>query len=188
MRPDESFIGQPIRSLQTMLRVLAENDSSYETLIPDGIYGDATRSAVARFQRKHGLNVTGVTDQDTWDAIVAEYEPALVNINFAQPIEIVLNPGQILRRGERDVNLYLVQAVLMALSEIYGSIPTPSVSGILDDATADSLSSFQLLTGLPMTGQLDKQTWKHLALHYPLAANLQSRQEHRMHSNLFPNY
>ena len=188
MRPDESFIGQPIRSLQTMLRVLAENDSSYETLIPDGIYGDATRSAVARFQRKHGLNVTGVTDQDTWDAIVAEYEPALVNINFAQPIDIVLNPGQILRRGERDVNLYLVQAVLTALSEIYGSIPTPSVSGILDDATADSLSSFQLLTGLPMTGQLDKQTWKHLALHYPLAANLQSRQEHRRHSNLFPNY
>lgn len=188
MRPDESFIGQPIRSLQTMLRVLAENDSSYETLIPDGIYGDATRSAVSRFQRKHGLDVTGITDQDTWDTIVAEYEPALVNINFAQPIEIVLNPGQILRRGERDVNLYLVQAVLMALSEIYGSIPTPSVSGILDDATADSLSSFQLLTGLPMTGQLDKQTWKHLALHYPLAANLQSRQEHRRHSNLFPNY
>ena len=170
-----------------MLRVLAENDDSYETLIPDGIYGDATRSAVARFQRKHGLNVTGVTDQDTWNAIVAEYEPALVNVNFAQPLEIILNPGQILRRGERDVNLYLVQAVLMALSEIYGSIPRPAATGILDDATADALSSFQQLTGLPMTGQVDKQTWKHLALHYPLAANLQSRQE-SAYPKLFPNY
>ena len=188
MRPDVSFIGQPIRSLQTMLRVLAENDDSYETLIPDGIYGDATRSAVARFQRKHGLDVTGVTDQDTWDAIVAEYEPALVNVNFAQPIEIILNPGQILRRGQRDVNLYLVQAVLMALADVYGSIPSPSMSGILDDATADSLSSFQLLTGLPMTGQVDKQTWKHLALHYPLASNLQSRREIRRRTDIFPNY
>ena len=188
MRPDASFIGQPIRSLQTMLRVLAENDSSYETLIPDGIYGDATRSAGARFQRRHGLDVTGVTDQDTWDAIVAEYEPALVNVNFAQPIEIILSPGQILRRGERNVNLYLVQAVLMALADIYGSIPAPSMSGILDDATVDSLSSFQQLTGLPMTGQVDKQTWKHLALHFPLASNLQSRRELPRRRDLFPNY
>lgn len=188
MRPDASFIGQPIRSLQTMLRVLAENDDSYETVIPDGIYGDATRSAVAVFQRRHGLDVTGVTDQNTWDTIVAEYEPALVSVTAAQPIEIILNPGQILRRGERDVNLYLVQAVLMALADIYGSIPTPSMSGILDDATADSISSFQLLTGLPMTGQVDKQTWKHLALHYPLASILQYRREGSRPREMFPNY
>ena len=32
MRPDESFIQQPVRSLQTMLRVLAEHDDRYVTL------------------------------------------------------------------------------------------------------------------------------------------------------------
>ena len=173
MRPGESFIGQPIRSLQTMLRVLAENDDSYEALIPDGIYGNATMSAVSKFQRKHGLDVTGITDQDTWDAIVAEYEPALINVDEAQSIEIVLNPGQILRRGERNTNLYLVQAILMALSDVYESIPKPTMTGLLDEITADSISAFQLLSGLPMTGQVDKRTWKHLALHYPLASNLQ---------------
>ena len=173
MRPGESFIGQPIRSLQTMLRVLAENDDSYETLIPDGIYGNATMSAVSKFQRKHGLDVTGITDQDTWDAIVVEYEPALINVDEAQSIEIVLNPGQILRRGERNTNLYLVQAILMALSDVYESIPKPTMTGLLDEITADSISAFQLLSGLPMTGQVDKRTWKHLALHYPLASNLQ---------------
>ena len=73
MRPNESFLGQPIRSLQTMLRVLAEQDDRYETLIPDGIYGKATLSAVARFQQNHGLNVTGITDQDTWDEIYDQY-------------------------------------------------------------------------------------------------------------------
>ena len=173
MRPGESFIGQPIRSLQTMLRVRAENDDSYETLIPDGIYGKATMSAVSKFQRKHGLDVTGITDQDTWDAIVAEFEPALVNVDEAQSIEIVLNPGQILRRGERNTNLYLVQAILMALSDVYESIPKPTMTGLLDEITADSISAFQLLSGLPMTGQVDKRTWKHLALHYPMASNLQ---------------
>ena len=172
MRPGESFIGQPIRSLQTMLRVLAENDDSYEMLIPDGIYGNATMSAVSKFQRKHGLEITGITDQDTWDAIVAEFEPALINVDEAQSIDIVLNPGQILRRGERNTNLYLVQAILMALSDVYESIPKPTMTGLLDEITADSISAFQLLSGLPMTGQVDKRTWKHLALHYPLASNL----------------
>ena len=188
MRPDASFIGQPIRSLQTMLRVLAEKDDYYETLIPDGIYGKATMSAVARFQQRHGLDVTGIADQDTWDAIVAEYEPALIYVDEAQSVDIILNPGQILRRGERNANLYLVQAILMALSDVYSSIPNPSMNGILDDATADSVSSFQMLSGLPMTGQLDKHTWKHLALHFPLATNLEARQEPRLRNKLLTNY
>lgn len=175
MRPRESFVGQPIRSLQTMLRVIAENDASYETLIPDGIYGNATMSAVSRFQRNHGLNVTGITDQETWDAIVAEYEPALINVDQAQSIDVILNPGQIIRLGERSPYLYLVQAMLTVLAEMYQSVGIPSLNGILDHPTADSLSSFQAIAGLPMTGNLDKQTWKHLALHFPLAANLHTR-------------
>ena len=172
MRPGESFIGQPIRSLQTMLRVLAESDDRYKTVIPDGIYGAETMSAVANFQRIHGLPVTGITDRDTWDAIHAAYEPALINIDIAQPLEIVLNPGQIIRRGERHPNVRLVQAMLAILSEIYSSVSMPGNTGILDAPTSDSLASFQQLSGLPMTGHIDKRTWKHLALQYPLGANL----------------
>ena len=175
MRPPESFIGQPIRSLQTMLRVIAENDSSYVRIIPDGIYGPETVRAISTFQRKHGLPVTGITDQPTWEAVVAIYEPALIEQDAAFPLDIILNPSQVIRKGERDPLLYLVQAMLMVLSEVYKSIGVPSQTGLLDEPTADSLSSFQFLSGLPMTGNLDKRTWKHLALQYPLAANLQSR-------------
>ena len=175
MRPGESFVGQPIRSLQTMLRVIAEQDPSHETLVPDGIYGPATVSAVAVFQRKHGLPVTGITDQNTWDAIHASYEPALIAISEAEPLNIILNANQVIRRGERHPHLYLVQGMLMLLADVYESIGRPSMSGILDEMTADSLASFQSLNGLPMTGQLDKRTWKHLVLHYTLAANLEGR-------------
>lgn len=175
MRPPESFIGQPIRSLQTMLRVLAENDPSYVPIVPDGIYGPETMRAVSTFQRKHGLPVTGVTNQPTWEAVVAVYEPSLIEQDSAQPVEIILNPGQVIRRGERNPNLYLAQAILTVLSQIYSSITAPAMTGILDEATADALASLQQLSGLPMTGNLDKHTWKHLALQYPLAANLQSR-------------
>ena len=155
-----------------MLRVIAEDDPTHERIVPDGIYGPETTAAISTFQRKHGLPVTGVTDQATWDSVVAVYTPALVRIDAAQPLDIILNPGQIIRRGEENPHLYLVQAMLAVLSDVYKSIAKPTHSGILDEPTSDSLSSFQILSGLPMTGTLDKHTWKHLALHYPLAANL----------------
>ena len=157
MRPDEAFIQQPIRSLQTMLRVLSERDRSHPTVVPDGIYGHTTTHAVAAFQQMHGLSVTGITDQDTWDAIVAEYDTALIHVGHAEPLELILNPNEILRRGDDSPYIYVVQAPR---------------TGILDDQTADSLARFQEMNGLPMTGELDKHTWKHLALHFPLAANL----------------
>ena len=171
MRPMESFVGQPIRSLQTMLRIIAENDPTHPSVIPDGIYGPQTMAAVSEFQRRHGLPVTGVTDQATWESIVAAHEPALISIDAAQPIEIILNPNQVIRRGERHPAVGLAQEMLLVLADVYGSVGTPTKSGILDDPTADSLSSFQMLSRLPMTGDLDKRTWKHLALQYPLAAN-----------------
>ena len=174
MRPAESFIGQPIRSLQTMLRVIAENDASHERIIPDGIYGPETVSAVSTFQRLHGLPATGVTDNQTWDTVVEIYEDALIEQLDALPLQVILNPGQVIRKGERHPHLYLVQAMLTVLAESYESIGRPSSSGILDDATADSISSFQAISGLPMTGHLDKHTWYHLVLQYPLAANLQT--------------
>ena len=177
MRPGESFVGQPIRSLQTMLRVLAENDDRYLPLIPDGIYGPETTRAVTNFQRQHGIPVTGITDQITWDAVVAAFEPALVEQDAAEPVVVILEPGQVIRRGESHNILPLVQGMLTVLALVYGSIGQPGTGGTLDAATADSLSSFQSLSNLPMTGNLDRMTWKHLALHYPLAANLRKHRE-----------
>ena len=152
MRPAESFIGQPIRSLQTMLRVIAEDDPTHLSIVPDGIYGPETVNAVTIFQRKHGLPSTGITDQLTWEAIVREYNPALIRIDEAYPLYVILNPGQEIQKGERHPNLLLVQSMLTVLAEVYSSIGTPSLSGLLDDVTSDSIASFQYLNGLPMTG------------------------------------
>ena len=169
MRPNESFIGQPVRSLQTMLRVIAESDDLQPSVIPDGIYGPQTVTAVSTFQRRNGLPITGITDEQTWDRIVAAYEPALVAVGPVQPLEIILEPKQVIRRGEENPNLYLVQAILIVLSQSYGSITAPAVTGILDIPTANALTEFQLLTLLPATGELDRETWRNLALHYPMA-------------------
>ena len=83
MKPEAAFLNQPIRSLQTMLRTLAEYDPRHETLVPDGIYGPATKSAVTKFQRLHGLSATGVTDQQTWEQTLShQLTFAITNSTF----------------------------------------------------------------------------------------------------------
>lgn len=172
MRPPENFVGQSVRSLQTMLRTIAQEDGDQPSLIPDGIYGSQTMGAVAAFQRNHGLPATGVTDQATWESIANVYEPAAVRVGPAQPVELILEPGEVLERGSQNPDLFLIQGMLTVLSRAYGSVMPPELSGVLDEATALSVASFQELSALPQTGELDKVTWKHLALHYPLATNL----------------
>ena len=170
MRPPESFVGQPIRSLQTMLRVIAEDDTTRPSVIPDGIYGLQTVRAIADLQRREGLPVTGETDQDTWEVIYALYEPALIRLDAAQPLNILLEPGEVIEAGQTHPNIYIVQGILLVFSEAYGA-PKVSATGVLDAETSLALREFQRVNGLPQTGQLDKLTWRLLALQYPLAAD-----------------
>lgn len=174
MKPGESFVAQPIRSLQTMLRVIAEDDPRLPTVVPDGIYGPTTMNAVTAFQRLYDLPVTGIADQATWDRIVQVYEPALVRIGKAEPIEIIFAPGQIFRLGDSNAYIYLLQSILTQLSTENPSINRPEHNGVLDDPTSEALAAFQLLAGLPPTGELDRLTWKYLSKQFTLSANRQT--------------
>ena len=163
MRPPESFVGQPVRSLQTMLRVIGESDKSLPSVVPDGIYGQQTMTAVSAFQQKY---------------IVAVYESALILVDEAQPLFVIFDPLEVVTEGQFHPNLFVVQGMLNVFAISYPAILAPGLTGILDIPTSQSLSAFQELNGLPMTGQLDKITWKNLALQYPSAAD----QAHRMRS------
>ena len=177
MRPTESFIGQPVRSLQTMLRVLASSDSSLPIVIPDGIYGPTTSQAVAAFQRKNALPSTGTTDQKTWDLITEAYEIALIDVEQAESIEVLLDSGTIYKQGDSNPYIYLVQSMLIQLSNDHAAIDPPTHSGVLDSNTARALAQFQHLADLEETGTLDKRTWKYLVKHFTLNAHHNMRIE-----------
>ncbi len=177
MKPTETFLGQPIRSLQTMLRVLAENDTQYKVLIPDGIYGPDTMEAVRTFQRIGNLPITGITDQATWDAIVDAYQLALVEVVLPEPLQILLDPGAFFALGEENVIVNLAQVILAAISDTFHCLPAPAVTGVLDIPTKNCLEIFQQLNHLPITGKLDRHTWKHLALQFPIASNPKGRDD-----------
>lgn len=171
MKPGESFVGQPIRSLQTMLRVIAEDGGYIPTVVPDGIYGTSTMNAIAAFQRYHDLPVSGVADQTTWEKVAEIYEIAIINIGKAEPIEILIEPGQVFVLGDASPYLYLAQSMLIYLADDHLSIPLAVHTGILDTETAAALRAFQILSGLPETGELDRNTWKNLSRQFTLLAH-----------------
>lgn len=183
MRPPESFVEQPIRSLQTMLRVIAEDDPRQPTVVPDGIYGPSTMLAVTAFQRRNGIPVTGIVDQNTWEQIAEAYEPAIIRIGKTEPIEILMEPGEVFRRGDSNPYIYLLQSMLTQLSKDSPTISPPGHTGILDEATANALLAFQILAGLDQTGELDRITWRHLSRQFTLNAH---RNYHRQNTASSP--
>jgi len=168
MRPSESFIGQPVRSLQTMLRVIASDDPRIPNVIPDGIYGPSTMNAVTAFQRLYNIPITGITDQNTWEQITAVYDEALVQVDKAAPLEILLEPGQVIKIGESNPYIYILQGMLTYLSKKNKNIPRPSTTGTLDSDTADAIIAFQRISALSETGDLDRLTWLYIVKHYTL--------------------
>lgn len=168
MRPPEVFIQQPIRSLQTMLQVIALDDNRIPLVIPDGIYGQTTMNAISLFQQLYSLPITGVSDQRTWDKIVEVYEKAIVNVDKAEPIEIIINRNSVLSMGSSGAYVYFLQVMLLQLAKDHPSISEPNVSGYYDSSTKNAVSDFQRFADLSETGIVDKLTWKNLVQQFTL--------------------
>lgn len=175
IRPDESFVGQPIRALQTMLRTIAQVDGEQINVIPDGVYSNQTADAVRSFQENNDLPPTGTADQATWEKIVQAYRPARTEVLPAEPIFITLNPGQTFQRGDRHHHMNLVQAMLILLSQVYPQFPALSLTGQFDGPTEEAVRMLQQYSNLPASGILDKTTWKHLVLQHALASDILER-------------
>lgn len=116
-------VGQPVRSLQIMLRAICQYDGDVLAVIPDGIYSEDTVASVSSFQKRHGLPVTGETDLQTWYAVAAEYRRVLVEIGPAQPVNIILQKSQVIRAGETNEHLYMMHGCCAPLAVIIRLCP-----------------------------------------------------------------
>ncbi len=152
----------PITDLQTMLRTLVPE----QALGRDGIYGPETRDAVKAFQRRNNLPESGIADSETWDAIVDAFRRQEVLRAPAEPLQIVLQPYQVIPLGSDNLHVFLVQGMLNALGGLYLELPLLASTGILDEPTAKALRFIQNRSGLEETGELDKQTWRNLTHQY----------------------
>ena len=119
----------PIRSLQSMLRLLQRHAGKPTTVVPDGILGPETARAVREFQQQNGLPVTGAADLSTWNAVVDAAREATSTMARPSRCDRFFSRANHLP-GEQNMHLYLAQGMLLALRHYYDGMPPVSVTGL----------------------------------------------------------
>lgn len=175
---DVRFLGRSVTSLQTMLRVIALHDKTCPTVVPDGIYGAETARAVTVQQKRAGLPQTGITDFATWQAICAAYRIAAVEVEPAAPLDVVMNPNQVILEGSDNLHVLLIQAMLHILHEVYPNLQDCPLTGACDGDMACAIRSLQRCCGMQESGILDKRLWQHLTGLYFQAVGDGDRKTH----------
>lgn len=137
-------------------------------VVPDGIYGRETRDAVAEFQKYAGLAVTGVVDYDTWNALY-EAERRVLEASappmMISPFDTLLEGGTI-RLEDRFPTIYIIQAMLEELAQLYDYTEPVAINGVFDSATESAVKMIQRSLDLDGDGIVDIVTWNGMARLY----------------------
>lgn len=130
--------GAEIEALQKKLQSMGYLDD-----IADGIYGENTEAAVRKFQKEHGLSVSGSMDRKTIDAVNRKYS--------SQTGSFSLSVGD---SGEKVIRL---QNKLL----LHGYDPG-TVDGIYGAGTERAVQRLQEAERLAATGVADSNVWERL--------------------------
>lgn len=163
---EDPVLNQPIKSIQLMLKTIAYALGTIPIVNPDGIYDSTTEQAVRAFQQEYDLPVTGVVDEETFDAIVKVYRLAQELIMEAQSPVINFPSTLMILPGQYHPHILLAQAMFTALHEEFPEFLALSLTGTLDKNTETDIRLLQDRADLPVTGVLDKATWNRLSLLY----------------------
>ncbi|MBE6638446.1 MAG: peptidoglycan-binding protein [Ruminococcaceae bacterium] len=158
----------PIYEIQQYLRMLAKDGYQIPLVIPDGIYGEETRTAVQVFQGLLGLPITGRVDYTTWQALRAAYDEVQRNNALSSPIypfEETLLQGRV-TEGDAMPLIYIIQIILRTIGVAYQNLEQQELSGVFDENTIRNVRDFQRVNGIAATGEVDKKTWNRLAEAY----------------------
>ena len=157
-----------ISELQQYLRNISRNEADEPTIIPDGIFSGETKKAVEDFQRREGIEVTGVVNFETWEALrranaVAVYENAL-------PIQVapISNSDLPLRKGDSGRLVEALKLMLDSIADRYSNFNFTGGGDLFDERTEREVLRFQEIALLEGSGEADRETWDRLALLYLL--------------------
>ena len=104
----------------------------------DGVYGDATKARVAKYETMTGLPVDGVADEAVWKGLGLDSRPSLA----------------VMKAGTRHASIKIVQASLARVLKV--RLP---VTGTFDTNTRNYLRDFQRRMNLRPTGVVNRLTW-----------------------------
>lgn len=154
--PESFYLGKPVRSLQTMLRMIDTDNGNLSNIIPDGTYGQQTKNAVRNYQRAVGLPATGVANFATWQQLTRQYQQSRTDQMQAAPLLIVLQPNQRILPGEQNRHLFLIQSMLRVLSGLLANMPAANISGVHDLPSQQAVSFLKSMSEMDANPVIDK--------------------------------
>lgn len=149
-----------IEEILGLLYRIALHDSRIPIVLPAKEFTEEDALAVRAYQEAYGLPVTGEIDGDTWDSIVNTYHSLT---DYAVSLEVFPAGEFLLREGDGNDLVRLVQLLLNFAAARYGNLPAVTVSGTYDAETAAAVAALQQIAALPVTGEMDRHTWDRLA-------------------------
>jgi len=159
LRTTEPQVGEPIRSLQTFLRRIAQDNTQIPLVVPDGIYNEQTKNAVSGFQTYYGLPVTGETDFDTWRKIIEIYESIPQTIHLPDIRCLFPRSNYKIIENQTADCLYLIQAMLAVLGNRFPHLGSVEISGTHTPDSVAITKKIQELNELEQNGVIDIPTY-----------------------------
>ena len=176
--------GDDVRTIKNELNRIRRNDPAIPSIDTNtSVFDGDTEEAVKAFQRIFNLTPDGVVGKATWYQIKRIYAAVkrlseLTSEGLTIPeVERVFRTN--LRIGDSGVEVEALQYYLAFLGYFYPQLPPIPINGFFDELTRDAVFAFQNEYGLPVTGEVDLNTYYTIERQYrnavaDLPANYQS--------------
>lgn len=153
-----------IRAVQRFLLELHYYTGEIPHIAIDGIWGDATTSAVRAYQRLVGLPESGKADYATWERLYHDYARA----KRARMSEGRIPPDTPLpvKIGASGVGVTNLQRLLNALAERYGLTVRSDTSGVFSYATEAVTNAIRRIYQLKENGTVNGELYEKMLRDY----------------------
>lgn len=157
-----------VSELQRYLRNISRADSDIKAVIPDGAFGQETAESVRSFQKKYGLEETGVVDYEVWTKIKKENDKVVFLSGEKKASAVIPDSDLPLKKGDRGKSVYHLKLMLFHLAQTFSNFDIPEINDVFDDKTEKAVMNWQRVIGESENGQADRITLELLSEYYLL--------------------
>ena len=182
--------GEPIRTLQTMLRRISRNFPAIPApQVNTGVFDGPTEAAVRTFQRVFGLMVDGIVGPITWNRARALFNGVKrlneLDSEGMRESDVATMYGTNLRQGDRGIDVRAVQYYLRFFSKFIPAVPRLAADGIFGPITDGAVRAFQRANNLAVDGIVGRNTFNRMVSEYTALYNRLPAAQRR---NVYPGY
>jgi murein L,D-transpeptidase YcbB/YkuD len=118
-----------------------------------GKYAQNTLAAVRDFQRKHGINDSGIVGSKTWQALVGKLSPSVSGNGGVVAPKFGITPGE-RNQDKMDTLVNVVQRIYP-----YFTRDLPSEGAVYGPGMQSLVKDFQKRAGIKASGIVGPKTW-----------------------------